>query len=75
MLCVCVCVPDHGLQAPPPDTHTPASPPPLGVCGVNQGRWGSVGRHHHVSHLCPPLYARTHTHTLGVCVYCVRPPI
>lgn len=31
---MCVCVPDHGLQAPPPpDTHTPASPPPLGVCG------------------------------------------
>lgn len=73
MLCVCVCQIMVCKPPPPPDTHTPASPPPLGVCGVNQGQWGSVGRHHHVSHLRPPLCARTHTPWGFVCIASVHP--
>lgn len=64
-VCVYLCLPDHYLFL-----HHLASLPSC-VCGggVNQGQWGSVGRHQPSPQCLPP------THTQRVCMCFAHPTI
>lgn len=62
-VCVSICACQITIYPPIPPSH----PLPRCVCGVNQGQWGSVGRHP-PSHLFPP-----YTHTPRGC--CAHPAI